>query len=145
MDRQRILEHYVCGHRDQSLEATRLFDLAAIKFESALQFSYDDESVLNRYRCDPLFCLYLAASRRISPHLTTTTPHHPSPLFYNSVLVLGLNSTAGTRKRCANTPVTVPAPAVRKTWRQVCPTTIKKFEKPLPCFEERKIAMVYGL
>jgi hypothetical protein len=50
MDRQRILEHYVCGHRDQSLEATRLFDLAAIKFESALQFSYDDESVLNRYR-----------------------------------------------------------------------------------------------
>ena len=67
MDRQRILEHYVCGHRDQSLEATRLFDLAAIKFESALQFSYDDESVLNRYRCDPLFCLHLAASRRISP------------------------------------------------------------------------------
>jgi hypothetical protein len=49
LDRQRVLEHYICGHRDQSREATRLFDLAAVKFESALQFSYDDESVLNRY------------------------------------------------------------------------------------------------
>jgi hypothetical protein len=82
MDRQRILEHYVCGHRDQSLEATRLFDLAAIKFESALQFSYDDESVLNRYRCHPLFCLHLTASHRISPHLTASHHHHPpSPPF----------------------------------------------------------------
>lgn len=49
LDKQRVTEQYVCGHRDQSEEATRLFEQAAEKFESALQFSYDDESVLNRY------------------------------------------------------------------------------------------------
>ena len=49
LEKQRVMEHFVCGHRDQSQEATRLFDLAAEKFESALEFSYDDESVLNRY------------------------------------------------------------------------------------------------
>ena len=37
------------GTRDQSTEASRLFNLAAKKFESALIFSYDDENVLNRY------------------------------------------------------------------------------------------------
>ena len=49
LEKQRINEQYICGLRDQSQEATRLFDLASQKFESALIFSYDDENVLNRY------------------------------------------------------------------------------------------------
>merc|ERR1711871_222743 len=49
LPKQRVVEQFVCGTRDQSSEATRLFDLAAEKFESALAFSYDDENVLNRY------------------------------------------------------------------------------------------------
>jgi hypothetical protein len=49
LPKQRVVEQFTCGTRDQSSEATRLFDLAALKFESALAFSYDDENVLNRY------------------------------------------------------------------------------------------------
>ena len=49
LPKQRVVEQFTCGTRDQSSEATRLFELAAEKFESALAFSYDDENVLNRY------------------------------------------------------------------------------------------------
>ena len=45
----RIAKHYLVGVRKQTGEASRLFELAAEKFENALAFSHDDENVLNKY------------------------------------------------------------------------------------------------